>query len=149
VFIDRKHLITCDVQYPQFFATPVKLRLTWNVSSADADEGDSVDFEVLEDVAVNGIVVIPGPAHLRASWLRGSPVHLPRQLGLTYTVVIMAQVSDERIIILDRNALKGGRRPFERVRQLETTSYFNRPLGLPFPSTIPTGRELMGMVRGR
>jgi TonB family protein len=30
-----------------------------NVSSADAHVGDSVDFEVLEDVAVNGILVIP------------------------------------------------------------------------------------------
>jgi hypothetical protein len=40
-------------------STPVKLRLTRNVSSADAHEGDSVDFEVLEDVAANGIVVIP------------------------------------------------------------------------------------------
>ena len=40
-------------------ATPIFLRLTRNVSSADAHVGDSVDFEVLEDVAVNGILVIP------------------------------------------------------------------------------------------
>jgi hypothetical protein len=39
-------------------ATPILLRLTRNVSSADAHVGDSVDFEVLEDVAVNGILVI-------------------------------------------------------------------------------------------
>jgi hypothetical protein len=39
--------------------TPVKLRLGRNMSSADAHEGDSVDFEVLEDVAANGMVVIP------------------------------------------------------------------------------------------
>jgi TonB family protein len=40
-------------------ATPILLRLIRNVSSADAQVGDSVDFEVLEDVAVNGILVIP------------------------------------------------------------------------------------------
>lgn len=40
-------------------ATPILLRLIRNVSSADAHVGDSVDFEVLEDVAVNGILVIP------------------------------------------------------------------------------------------
>ena len=40
-------------------ATPILLRLSRNVSSADAHVGDSVDFEVLEDVAVNGILVIP------------------------------------------------------------------------------------------
>ncbi len=39
--------------------TPVLLTLSRNVSSADAHVGDSVDFEVLEDVAVNGILVIP------------------------------------------------------------------------------------------
>lgn len=32
--------------------TPLKLRLNRNVSSADAKEGESVDFEVLEDVSV-------------------------------------------------------------------------------------------------
>jgi hypothetical protein len=39
--------------------TPVKLRLSRNVSCADAHEGDSVDFEVLQDVAASGIIVIP------------------------------------------------------------------------------------------
>jgi hypothetical protein len=39
--------------------TPIRLRLSRNVSSADAHEGESVDFEVLEDVQVNGILVIP------------------------------------------------------------------------------------------
>jgi hypothetical protein len=40
-------------------ATPQKLTLNRNVSSADVHEGDSVNFEVLEDVAANGIAVIP------------------------------------------------------------------------------------------
>jgi hypothetical protein len=39
--------------------TPVKLRLNRNVSSEDATVGESVDFEVLEEVAINGVVVIP------------------------------------------------------------------------------------------
>ena len=39
--------------------TPILLTLSRNVSSADAHVGDSVDFAVLEDVAVNGILVIP------------------------------------------------------------------------------------------
>jgi hypothetical protein len=40
-------------------ATPVKLRLTRNLSSATDKKGDTVDFEVLEDVTVDGILVIP------------------------------------------------------------------------------------------
>ena len=39
--------------------TPVKLRLSQTVSSADAHVNDRVEFEVLEDVMVGGIVVIP------------------------------------------------------------------------------------------
>jgi hypothetical protein len=39
--------------------TPVKLRLNRNVSSADARVGDGVDFEVLDEVSVNGVLVIP------------------------------------------------------------------------------------------
>lgn len=39
--------------------TPVKLRLTRNLSSASDKKGDTVDFEVVEDVNVNGVLVIP------------------------------------------------------------------------------------------
>ena len=39
--------------------TPVKLRLSQTVSSADAHVNDRVEFEVLEDVMVGGVVVIP------------------------------------------------------------------------------------------
>jgi hypothetical protein len=40
-------------------ATPVRLRFSRTVSSADAHVGDTVDFEVLQDVSVNGTLVIP------------------------------------------------------------------------------------------
>src|SRR5580704_8746925 len=39
--------------------TPVKLRINRTVSSADAHVGDTVDFEVLEEVPVSGTVVVP------------------------------------------------------------------------------------------
>lgn len=39
-----------------FDGTPVRLRLARNVSSASAQEGESVDFEVLDDVVVGGRV---------------------------------------------------------------------------------------------
>jgi hypothetical protein len=40
-------------------ATPVRLRFNRNVSSADAHVEDTVDFEVLQDISVNGTLVIP------------------------------------------------------------------------------------------
>jgi len=39
--------------------TPVRMRIARTVSSADAKTGDTVDFEVLEDVFVGKTVVIP------------------------------------------------------------------------------------------
>jgi hypothetical protein len=38
--------------------TPVRLRLNRNLSSADAHTGDTIDFEVLDDVSVDGTVLI-------------------------------------------------------------------------------------------
>jgi hypothetical protein len=39
--------------------TPIKLRLTRNLSSADATTGDRVDFEVLEDIKAKDVIVVP------------------------------------------------------------------------------------------
>lgn len=39
--------------------TPIKLRLTRNLSSATDKKGDTVDFEVLEDVIASGVTVVP------------------------------------------------------------------------------------------
>ena len=40
-------------------STPVKLRINRTISSADAHVGDTVDFEVLEEVLVNNVLVVP------------------------------------------------------------------------------------------
>src|SRR6266436_9092865 len=39
--------------------TSIKMRLTRNLSSADATTGDRVDFEVLEDIKVRDVIVVP------------------------------------------------------------------------------------------
>ena len=39
--------------------TPVRMRIMHTVSSATAHEGENVDFETLDDIAVNGVTVIP------------------------------------------------------------------------------------------
>ena len=40
-------------------ALPIRLRFNETVSSADARVGDTVDFEVLQEISVNGTLVIP------------------------------------------------------------------------------------------
>ncbi len=39
--------------------TPVRLRLNRTISSADAHLGDTVDFETMDEITVNGTLVIP------------------------------------------------------------------------------------------
>jgi len=39
--------------------TPIKLRTARTISSADAHTGDTLDFEVLEDVFASGLLVVP------------------------------------------------------------------------------------------
>ncbi|MGA9544500.1 MAG: hypothetical protein WBQ85_13080, partial [Candidatus Sulfotelmatobacter sp.] len=39
--------------------TPVRLRLNRTISSADAHLGDTVDFSTVDDITVNGTLVIP------------------------------------------------------------------------------------------
>lgn len=51
---------SCLAQQGEFLipdGTPVRLRLARNISSADAREGETVDFELLEDVMINDTVV--------------------------------------------------------------------------------------------
>jgi len=40
-------------------ATPVRLRINRTVSSSEAHVGDTIDFEVLDDITLNGTLVIP------------------------------------------------------------------------------------------
>lgn len=53
--------------------TPVKLRIGRTLSSADAKTGDTVDFEVLEDVKINDLVIIPRGGIAIATVTRAKP----------------------------------------------------------------------------
>ncbi|HEX5412803.1 MAG TPA: PEGA domain-containing protein [Terriglobia bacterium] len=58
--------------------TPVKLRLTRTISSANAQVGDRVDFEVLDAVTVKGIVVVPKGS---IAWGTVTEAHKKRRMG--------------------------------------------------------------------
>ncbi|HWZ43978.1 MAG TPA: PEGA domain-containing protein [Candidatus Saccharimonadales bacterium] len=58
--------------------TPVKLRLTRNLSSANEKTGDKVDFEVLEEVKVDNLVVIPRGG---IAWATVTEAQAKRRMG--------------------------------------------------------------------
>ncbi len=53
--------------------TPVRVKLTKTISSATARVGDSVDFEVLEDVQVEGVTVLGKGAKVTGSVAESEP----------------------------------------------------------------------------
>src|SRR5881409_944920 len=40
-------------------STPVRLRISRTISSADAKTGDTVDFEVLDEIKIGDAIVVP------------------------------------------------------------------------------------------
>ena len=53
--------------------TPIKLRLARNMSSADAKTGETVDFEVIEDLKVGDVVVVQRGATALATVTNAKP----------------------------------------------------------------------------
>src|SRR5579864_812946 len=66
-------------------STPVKLQLTQTISSAHARKGDRLEFVVVEDVTVGGLLVIRAGTMARGSVIK---VKEKRFLGLGGDVVI-------------------------------------------------------------
>ncbi|HOQ48142.1 MAG TPA: hypothetical protein PK157_22740 [Bryobacteraceae bacterium] len=53
--------------------TPIRIRLNRNISSAEAKVGDPVDFDVVEDVLVNGAIVIQRNSRVMATVTEAEP----------------------------------------------------------------------------
>jgi PEGA domain len=112
--------------------TPVKLRLSRNVSSADAHEGDSVDFEVLEDVAASGIVVIPKGSVAIGSVTEAQPKRRMGRAGKLEMVLDYVRLADtEKAAIRAVKDAKGG----SHVAGMTDI-------------TIPKGAEVTGYING-
>ncbi len=69
--------LTQSVKEPLAFGlpdgTPVKLRINRTISSADAKTGETVDFEVLEDIKIGETVIIPRGGIALGTVTRGKP----------------------------------------------------------------------------
>lgn len=80
--------------------TPVKLRIARNMSSADAKTGETVDFEVLEDVKVGETVIIARGAVALGTVTNGKPKGRMGKGGkLDITIDSVRLVSGEKIAL--------------------------------------------------
>jgi hypothetical protein len=90
-------------------ATPVKLRTTRNLSSADAKEGETVDFEVLEDVKSSDTVLIPRGGVALGTVTRAKPKGRMGKGGkLDITIDSVRLVTGEKVALRAVKETKGG-----------------------------------------
>jgi len=134
---------------------PVKLRINRTISSADCHVGDTVDFEVVQDVSVNGTLVIPKgglafatvtEAQAKRRMARGG------KLGVNIDYVKL--VSSEKAPLRAVKDLKGGGHTGAMVGGIVATGIVFFPAA-PFflfmhgkDITIPKGTEITAYVSG-
>jgi PEGA domain len=136
-------------------STPVKLRLTRNVSSADAHEGESVDFEVLEDVAANGIVVIPKGSVAIGTVTEAQPKRRMGRAGKLEIVLDYVRLADtEKAPVRAVKDAKGGSHTVGMTAGIVATGLLFFPAA-PFflfmhgkDITVPKGAEVTAYVNG-
>jgi PEGA domain len=135
--------------------TPVRLRLSRNVSSADAHTGDSVDFEVLEDVAVNGILVIPKGSVAIGSVTEAQPKRRMGRAGKLEIVLDYVRLGDsEKAAVRAVKDAKGGSHTAGMTAGIVATGLLFFPAA-PFflfmhgkDITVPKGAEITAYVNG-
>ena len=88
--------------------TPVKLRISRNLSSADAKTGETVDFEVLEDIKIGETTVVPRGGVAIGTVTRAKPkARLGRGGKLDITIDYMRTTLGDKIALSAVKNTKG------------------------------------------
>jgi hypothetical protein len=135
--------------------TPVRLRLNRTVSSADAHVGDTLDFEVLDDINLNGTLVVPKgglafatvtEAQAKRRMARGGKL----DINIDYVKLVSGQKAALRAV----KDVKGGGHTGGMVGGMVATSLVFFPAA-PFflfmhgkDISIPKGTEITAYVNG-
>jgi hypothetical protein len=135
--------------------TPVRLRLNRTISSADSHVGDNVDFEVLDDVTVNGTLVIPKGGLAFATVTEAQAKRRMARGGkLDINIDYVKLVSGEKAALRAVKDVKGGGHTGGMVGGMVATSLIFFPAA-PFflfmhgkDISIPKGTEITAYVNG-
>ena len=130
--------------------TPLRVRLNRSVSSADAKVGEPVDFDVVEDILVNGAVVIQRGSKVLATVTDAQPKGLMGKAGkLNVSLDHARSVLGEKIAL---RAVKENERGGDSGNiATVATSIVTAPLLLFMKGkdvTIPKGTEVTAYVHG-
>jgi hypothetical protein len=135
--------------------TPIKMRINRTVSSADAHVGDTIDFEVLEDISVNGTLVIPKGGLAFATVTEAQAKRRMARGGkLDINIDYVKLLSSERASLRAVKDLNGGGHTGAMVGGIVATSLVFFPAA-PFflfmhgkDISIPKGTEITAYVSG-
>jgi hypothetical protein len=135
--------------------TPVKLRLGRTLSSADTKVGDEVDFEVLEDVTVDSMVVIPkGALALATVTTAEHKKNMGRGGKLDVNIDSVRLIDNEKAALRATEGGKAGGHVGAMTGAMVATSIVFFPAAPLFlfmhgkDMTIPKGTEVTAYVNG-
>jgi hypothetical protein len=135
--------------------TPVHLVLSENVSSADAVTGQTVEFETVDDVIVNGFVVIPRGS---VAWATITDAQHKRRMGRAGHVdmnIDKVRLADgEKALLRAVKDAQGGSHTGAMVGAMAATAIFTLGGSALFllmhgkDTTIPKGTDITAFVHG-
>jgi hypothetical protein len=136
-------------------ATPVKLRINRNISSADAQVNETVDFEVLEEVKVHDVIVIPRGGTAWATVTEAQPKRRMGRAGkLNINIDNVRLTSGEKVALRAVKDVKGGGHQGAITGAIVATSIVFFPAAPLFllihgkDITIPKGTEITAYISG-
>jgi len=136
-------------------ATPVKLRINRTISSGDSKVGDTVDFEVLQDISVNGTPVIPKGGFAYATVTEAQAKRRMGRAGkLDINIDYVKLVTGDKAALRAVKEVQGGSHTVGMTAGIVATSLVFFPAA-PFflfmhgkDISIPKGTEITAYVNG-
>jgi hypothetical protein len=135
--------------------TPVKLRLGETISSANAHAGQTVEFDVLEEVRVGEVTIIPKGG---VAWATVTEAHSKKSMGrggvLNVNVDSVRLADGEKVALRAVEGGKGGGRVGAMTGAIVATSIVFFPAAPLFlfihgkDITIPKGTEVTAFING-
>lgn len=135
--------------------TPLKLRISRTVSSTDAHVGDTVDFEVLEEVRVGSLLLIPKGG---VAWATVTEAESKRRMArggkLNMNIDSVRLVDGEKVALRAVKEVKGGGHTGAMTGGIVATAIVFWPAA-PFflfmhgkDITVPKGTEITAYING-
>jgi hypothetical protein len=135
--------------------TPVKLRLSETISSADAKVGQEIPFEVIEDIDVDQVVVLPKGAAAIATVTEADHKKSMGRAGKLNISISYARLKDqEKVALRATKDSKGGGHVGAMTGAMVATAIVFFPAAPLFlfmkgkDITIPQGTEITAFVEG-